>query len=315
MRKRFDPLITGIIIALIAGLFLPVSARGASILSVIADIGVGTVFLFYGLQLATREVIRGLTNIRLQGSILAMTFVIFPVIGIVSAKIFEPFVGEMFATGILYVALLPSTIQSSVTFVSIARGNVAGAVAAATISNVAGMFLTPLLVLIFMDMGGASTGGFTSVLYKLLLPFIVGQLLQPFVGDWMRARRHITKRIDTTAIIIVVFSAVVKATRDNAWSSVTLGGFIVLFVVLSAILALALGITWYGGRALKMDDRDRIVTLFCGTTKSLATGIPMAKALFDPAIVGAIAVPVIIFHQLQLTVSAVIARRLGATRE
>ncbi len=311
LKFRPDPLITGIVVALLAGLFLPVSDDVARILSIVADVGVGAVFLVYGMRLPTSEVVRGLRNVRLQGAVLVSTYVLFPLLGFALYWLTGDIIGISFATGLLYLSLLPSTVQSSVTFVSIARGDIAGAVCAATISNILGMFLTPALVLLFMNVEGASTGGFQSVLLKLLLPFIVGQLLQPFVGNWIRSHRSLTKTVDYTAIILVVFSAVVKATNDGAWSSVTVGGFAVLFVVLIILLVLMLLATWFIGKPLKLPRAERIVVLMCGSKKSLATGLPMAKALFDPALVGAIAVPVIIFHQIQLMVCAVIARRLA----
>ncbi|VEI12399.1 bile acid:sodium symporter family protein [Trueperella bialowiezensis] len=312
--RSFKPdfLLTGIVTALILGLVIPVPDDVAAGLSIAADIGVAMVFLVYGMRLRTSEVIEGLKNVKLQGAVLATTYVIFPLVGLAFYWITGSFIGTAFATGLLYLSLLPSTVQSSVTFVSIARGDVAAAVCAATISNILGMFITPLLVLIFMDLGGASTGGIDSVLLKLLLPFVVGQLLQPKVGEWMRAHRNITRITDNSAIILVVFSAVVKATNDGAWSSVTIGGFAVLVVVLALMLAIIFAFTWHGGKLLGFARAQKIVLLMCGSKKSLATGLPMAKALFDPALVGAIAVPVIIFHQMQLMVAAVIARRLGS---
>lgn len=313
LLRRFKPdfLLTGIVTALILGLVVPVPDDVAAVFSTIADIGVGMVFLVYGMRLRTSEVLEGLKNIKLQTAVLAATYVIFPLLGLAFYWLTGSIIGTAFATGLLYLSLLPSTVQSSVTFVSIARGDVASAVCAATISNILGMFLTPVLVLVFMNMDDASTGGIQSVLLKLLLPFVIGQFLQPFVGDWMRGHRNLTKITDNSAIILVVFSAVVKATNDGAWTSVTLGGFIVLCIVLSALLAIILTFTWYGGRILGFPRDEKIVLLMCGSKKSLATGLPMAKALFDPAIVGTVAVPVIIFHQIQLMVAAVLARRLG----
>lgn len=313
MLRRFKPdfLLTGIIVALILGLVIPVSTSGIEVLSQLADVGVGMVFLVYGMRLPSSEVVEGIKNVKLQVSVLVATYVIVPAIGFAMYFLLGPVMGDGFATGMLYLSLLPSTVQSSVTFVSIARGDVAAAVTSATLSNILGMFITPALVYLFMNLDGAETGGITNVLLKLLLPFIVGQLLQPKVGTWMRAHRNITIYTDNSAIILVVFAAVLKATDDGAWDSVTLGGLVVLVIVLGAMLAGILSITWWGGKLLKFKRPQRIVLLMCGSKKSLATGVPMAKALFDPATVGAIVVPVIIFHQVQLMVGATIARRLG----
>ncbi|NLW14016.1 MAG: bile acid:sodium symporter, partial [Trueperella sp.] len=190
--RRFKPdfLLTGIVVALILGLVVPVQDNVANALSIMADIGVGMVFLVYGMRLRTSEVIEGLKNIKLQTAVLVATYVIFPLLGLAFYWLSGPIIGTAFATGLLYLSLLPSTVQSSVTFVSIARGDVASAVCAATISNILGMFLTPVLVLLFMNLDDASTGGIQSVLLKLLLPFIIGQLLQPIVGDWVRRHRN-----------------------------------------------------------------------------------------------------------------------------
>lgn len=308
---KLDPLITGIILALISGLLIPISDEASAVVSTLGDFSVAAVFLVYGMRLATREVLRGLVNIRLQGAILATTFVFFPLVGLLVSWLTANAVGQTFALGILYLALLPSTIQSSVTFVSIARGNVGAAIAAATISNIVGIFLTPLLVLWLMHIDGGNTGGFGSVLVKLLLPFVIGQALQPLVGNWIRGHKPLTRIVDVGAIIIVVFSAVVEATNAGAWSTVTPWTLLILVGVLALILVLFLCLTWFGGKALKISREDRIVLLMCGSKKSLATGLPMAKALFAPAVVGALAIPLIIFHQMQLMVCASISRSLN----
>ncbi|WP_247645231.1 bile acid:sodium symporter family protein [Arcanobacterium buesumense] len=307
MRK--DPLIIGIILALCAGLFIPFSREIANGFGIAADIGVALVFLLYGMRLPTREVLSGLANVRLQGSILFATFVIFPCMGWAVATLASPLLGPELARGIFYLSLLPSTVQSSVTFVSIANGNVGAAIAAATLSNIAGMFITPVLVAVFMSVSGADTGGFGSIMVKLLLPFIAGQLVQPWFGGWMRARRDLTKTTDTGAIILVVLTATTVATLDGSWSVITAYSLVVLLIVLALFLALMLALTWFG--SLGLTRKDRIVVLMCGSKKSLATGLPMANALFPASVVGTIGIPLIIFHQLQLMVCAVIARKLA----
>nr|WP_216432023.1 bile acid:sodium symporter family protein [Arcanobacterium phocae] len=310
---RKDPLIIGIILALCAGLFIPFSREVANGFGIAADIGVALVFLLYGMRLPTREVLSGLANIRLQGSILLATFAIFPLVGWGVASLASPLLGPELARGIFYLSLLPSTVQSSVTFVSIANGNVGAAIAAATLSNIAGMFITPVLVAVFMSVPGADTGGFGSILVKLLLPFIAGQLLQPWFGAWMRSRRDLTKATDTGAIILVVLTATTVATLDGSWSVITAYSLVVLLIVLALFLALMLTLTWFG--SLGLARKDRIVLLMCGSKKSLATGLPMANALFPASLVGTIGIPLIIFHQLQLMVCAVIARKLASKAE
>ncbi len=75
------------------------------------------------------------------------------------------------------------------------------------------------------------------------------------------------------------------------------------------IFGLALAITAWAGRAFGFDKADQITIVFCGSKKSLASGIPMAKVLFASHAVGAIVLPLMLFHQMQLMVCAVLAQR------
>jgi sodium/bile acid cotransporter 7 len=320
LSRWVDPFVVTLLVVLVLGLVVPVGPGAQRVVDTVADVAVMVLFLVYGMRLSTREVWAGLRNWRLQGGILAATYVVFPVLGLVTAWAIEPLVGAPLAAGVLYLSLLPSTVQSSVAFTSVARGNVAGAICGATVSNVAGMVVTPLLVLWLMSgpggAGGADgptggLGGLRTVLLQLLLPFVVGQLLQPWVGDWVRARRWLTLGVDRGTILVVVFGAVAAASSAGVWSSVSGWSIVALLVVSALVLAAMLALTWWGGAALRLSTEDRIALLMCGSKKSLATGLPMASVLFPVAVAGVVAVPVIVFHQLQLVVCAVLARRLA----
>ncbi|MFD6178052.1 MULTISPECIES: bile acid:sodium symporter family protein [unclassified Isoptericola] len=314
-----DLFVVTLVLVMVLGLVVPVPPAAQQVVDVAADVAVTVLFLVYGMRLSTREVWAGLRNWRLQGGILAATYVVFPVLGLVVAWAVTPLVGAPLAAGILYLSLLPSTVQSSVAFTSVARGNVAGAICGATVSNVLGMVVTPLLVLWLMTdadgSGGAAAGhgldGLQTVLLQLLLPFVVGQLLQPWVGGWIRARRWLTLGVDRGTILIVVFSAVAAASSAGVWAGISGWAIVALLAVSAVMLAVMLGVTWWGGAALRLPLEDRVALLMCGSKKSLATGLPMASVLFPVAAAGVVAVPVIIFHQLQLVVCAVLARRLA----
>ena len=294
------------------GLLVPIPEALRAVLDVASDVAIVVLFGLYGARLATREVVGGLRNVRLQGATLATTFVLFPLFGLALSTLAEPLLGDTLADGVLYLSLLPSTVQSCVALTGVARGNVAGALTAATISNLLGMLLTPLLVLAIMHTGGsAGSGGLRSVLLLLLLPFVVGQLLQPFLGRHLRARKQLISLWDRGTILLVVLVAVSTATAGGVWRSVSVGALIGLIVVCALMLAAALTATWWGGRALGLAIEDRIALLMCGSQKSLATGLPMLAALFPAALAGPIAVPVIVFHQVQLVVSSALARRLA----
>ncbi|MPV37919.1 bile acid:sodium symporter [Georgenia subflava] len=310
--RTFDPFVVALLTTMVVGLVVPVPAYARQVLTVAGDVAVTVLFLVYGMRLSTREVLGGLRNVRLQGSILASTYLLFPVLGIILYAVADPLVGAALAAGLLYLTLLPSTVQSSVAFTSIARGDVAGAICAATVSNVLGMVLTPLLVLLVMDRSGSvGLGGLRDVLLQLLLPFVVGQLLQPLVGGWVRARRWLTLTVDRGTILVVVLGAVAAATAAGVWETVSAGTIVALLALCAVLLAAMLAATWWGGRALGLGLPGRVALLMCGSKKSLATGLPMAAVLFPVATAATVAVPVIVFHQLQLVVCAVLARRLA----
>jgi len=313
VKAWVDPLVAMIIAVLVLGLVVPASGGPAAVLDTVKTGAIILLFFLYGARMATREVWDGLRNWRLQGSMLAATFVAFPLLGLAIQVLPDAVLAPELKSGMLFLSVLPSTIQSSVVFTSIARGNVAGAICGATISNVLGIVLTPLLVGVLLVRTGGSTGGSTgSTLVQLLLPFVAGQIAQPWIGRWVRAHRPLTIVTDRATILLVAYASVSEAQTSGAWDGLTWVSLAVLLVVCAVLLAVMLSATWAVGGALGLSRADRIALLMCGSKKSLATGLPMASVLFSPAVAASVALPVIVFHQLQLATCAVLARRLAA---
>ena len=309
-----DPLVVMIVAVFVLGLLAPASGAFATGLDHATTAAVVLLFFLYGARMATSEVWAGLRNWRLQGGMLASTYLLFPVLGLAAQLLPDAVLPGELRTGLLYLSLLPSTIQSSVVFTSIARGNIAGAITGATVSNVLGIVLTPLLVGLLMSRAGGPVGGSAgATLLQLLLPFVVGQVLQPWIGGWVRSHRPVTLLTDRGTILLVAYGSVSEAERSGVWDDLTVGVLAVLLAVCAVLLAVMLLSTWGGGRLLGLGRRDRIALLMCGSKKSLATGLPMASVLFGPVAAAGVALPVIVFHQLQLATCAVIARRLAAT--
>lgn len=312
LRRWIDPFVVMLLAVLAAGLFIPVPQGLAAPLDVVARAGITLLFFTYGLRLPTKEVLAGLRNIRLQGVILAMTFVLWPLLGLGLSWATAPLIGAALASGVLFLSVLPSTVQGSVALTSIARGNIPSAITAATTSNVVGMVATPLLVLALMG-ASASTGlgGLRSVLLQLLLPFVLGQLLSRWAGQWVRSRKWVTMLVDRVAIMLMLFNAVSAATAQGVWSQVHWSMIITLIALSLALLAGVSGLLWFLGPRLGLALPERIVLLLAGSQKSLATGLPMGAVLFAPATLATLVVPLIIYHQLQLILGAVLARQLG----
>ncbi len=313
--RWLDPLTAMIVGVLVLGLLVPVPEAVGEVLDVVRTVAIVVLFFLYGARMPTREVVDGLKRFRLQGSMLAATYVLFPVLGLLVQLLPDAVLDPDLRRGVLYLALLPSTVQSSVLLTSVARGNVAGAITGATISNVLGVLLTPVLVAVLMGATGAGidSGAITGILLQLLLPFVAGQVAQPWIGAWLRGHGKITRTTDRTTILLVVFTAVSEAQTSGAWDHLTAGALVVLLVVCAVVLAAMLTITWRGGGLLGLDRGDRIALLMCGSKKSAATGLPMAAVLFAPAVAASVALPVIVFHQLQIVVCAMLARRLART--
>ncbi len=308
--RWFDPYVLALLVTLAIGLSVQIAEAGTVFLDGAVRVAVALLFFAYGMRMSPQETIAGLKNFKLQGAVLAVTFALFPLLGLFFFWVSGPLIGEPLAIGVLFLCLLPSTVQSSVVLIASAKGNIAAGIYAATISNVLGIILTPALVFLLLGLGGGEIAieGIYGVLLNLLAPFIAGLLLQKWVGRWVRSQKRLTMVIDRGTILLVVFSA---ASGASGFLELNWGTVLVLIALCASLLAVILSVTWWLGSALGLDKPDRIVLLFSASVKSLATGLPMAAIILPPAIAAAVAIPVIIYHQLQLIGGAVIAGRLS----
>jgi sodium/bile acid cotransporter 7 len=235
-----------------------------------------------------------------------------PLLGLALRPILSPLVTPELYTGVLFLCVLPATVQSAIAFTSMARGNIPAAVCSASASTLLGVFVTPLLVnLVVVPHSGssASLDAIGRILLQLMVPFIAGHLLRPWIGGWIKKRAPIVTLVDRGSILLVVYTAFSAAVIEGLWKQVPASALAGLLVVNAVLLALALVVTTWGARALGFDKEDEITIVFCGSKKSLASGIPMANVLFAPHLVGAIVLPLMLFHQMQLMVCAVLAQR------
>lgn len=307
MMKRIDPLIALIIAAVVLAIIVPARGDFADAFSAATKIAIALLFFLYGARLSTKEALQGLTHWRLHLIILAFTFVVFPLIGLALAPT-QNLLGHDLYMGILYLTLVPSTVQSSVAFTSIARGNVAGAIVSASVSNLAGVFLTPLLVMAFMSAQvHIDTSVFADIALQLFVPFVLGQLLRRWVGSFAASKG--TKIVDRGSIAMVVYSAFSAGVVEGIWSSVSGLQIVVLIFGAIALVAFMLWLTRFVAQKLKFSREDVIAIEFCGTKKSLASGLPMAAVIFGGASLGLLILPLMIFHQVQLMMCSWLAAR------
>ncbi|MBF6183295.1 bile acid:sodium symporter family protein [Nocardia otitidiscaviarum] len=313
-----DGFILSILAVVVLATVFPARGDGAEVVGWLTKIAIALLFLLYGARLHPREALAGLTHWRLHLTVLACTFVLFPLLGLASHVLVPTVLTEDLYTGLLFLTLVPSTVQSSIAFTSIARGNVAGAIVSATLSNLLGVFLTPALVILLMNTTGQAEvdpGAIVDIVLQLLVPFIVGQLLRPKISGWMVRHAESTKLVDRGSILLVVYSAFSAGMVEGIWQSMSPWRIVGLTAVCCVLLAIVLAATAFVGDLAKFDRADRIVVVFCGSKKSLATGLPMATVLFAGAPVGLIVLPLMIFHQVQLITCAALAQRWARTAD
>jgi sodium/bile acid cotransporter 7 len=306
----FEPFILMLLGTVVLASLLPARGEMATIVGYAADIGIVLLFFLHGAKLSRDAILSGLRNWKLHLAVLAVTFVAFPLLGLGLSAL--PFVTGPLAAGLLFLTLLPSTVQSSIAFTAIARGNVAAAVCSASFSNLLGILITPALVALLMHTsgsGGISTDSIESIVLQLLVPFVAGHLLRPWIGAWVTRRKALLTVVDRGSILLVVYSAFGAAVVEGLWTKLSIGDLVLIGLLCAVLLAFVLALTFAVARLMKLPREDAIVLQFCGSKKSLASGVPMAGVLFPPAQVGVILLPVMLFHQLQLIACAVIARR------
>ncbi|GEL16748.1 bile acid:sodium symporter family protein [Pseudonocardia asaccharolytica] len=311
-RLRLDPYLLLLLATVGVASLLPARGGAATLAGHVVTVAIGVLFFLYGARLAPRTALAGLRHWRLHGSVFLATFVLFPLLGLAVQLLPPSILSPHLAIGVLFLCCLPSTVQSSIAFTSVARGNVAAAVCAASFSNLAGVVGTPLLAgLLLAAHGGSSGRALLDIGLQLLAPFLLGQLLQPWIGGWIGRHRRLLGVVDRGSILLIVYVAFSASMVAGIWRQLTLPDIGVLLAVDAAVLAVMLLVTVVASRALGLERADRITILFCGSTKSLAAGLPMASVLFAGQPVGLVVLPLMLFHQLQLMVGAALAPRLA----
>ncbi len=311
-RLRPDNFTLALLATVALATLLPLTGTAADGLDRFTDLAIAALFFLHGARLPRESIIAGLLHWRLHLTILACTFVLFPLFGLVLKPLAGWALTPELYIGVLFLCALPSTVQSSIAFTSIAGGNISAAVCAAALSSILGVFLTPLLMTLLAGAQGAMANPLHAVgaiVLQLLVPFVAGHLLRPWIARWVERQRALLRYTDQGTILLVVYAAFGESVTGGLWSKTP--GSALLATVLVAVLLLAIampGITWLA-RRLGFSRQDEIPIVFCGSKKSLATGVPIAKVLFAGGSLGAIVLPIMIYHQLQLIVCAVIAQR------
>lgn len=304
-----------LVLTVVLATVLPARGEGARLLSHLTYWVIALLFFLYGAKLTTATILAGLTNWRLQLSVLALTFALFPVLALALKPLSLLWLPAAVGAGFLYIGCMPSTVQSSIAFTALARGNVAGAVCAASVSNLAGVVLSPLLFAALIPQGsgyGVETAAIWKIVQQILLPFALGQVCRPLLAGLLARYRRPVMIVDRGSILLIVYAAFSAGVVNGIWQVISVGSLAILVGLCLVLLAAVMGATLLIARASRMDHADLMALLFCGSTKSLATGLPMAGILFAGQDISLIILPLMLFHLLQLGVCAVIAQRMAA---
>ena len=302
--------------AVALGLALPARGPAHGVVEDLVYVAVAALFFLYGARLSPGAVWSGLANWRLQLLVLASTFVLFPVVGLGVGHLAKSFLPGDLALGLIFVALLPSTVQSSIAFTSIARGNVPAALCSASISNMLGVVVTPLLAsVILTGQGGLTLHGIADIGLQIILPFAVGQAVRPFTATWLLRHPALTQAFDRGSILVIVYAAFSAGAVAGVWSRVSAADLGVILALDLVMLGAVLVATTLISRRLGFSKEDEIAIVFCGSKKSLASGMPIAAIIFPGHVVALIVLPLMLFHQAQLFACAILARRYGARPE
>lgn len=273
---------------------------------------IALLFFMHGAKLSRDAIMAGMGHWKLHLVVFLSTFALFPLLGLAMGFLSPAILSQPLYMGFLYLCALPATVQSAIAFTSVAGGNVAAAVCSASASSILGIFLSPVLVGALMQTQEGSTDtlhAIGKIIMQLMVPFVIGHLSRPLIGKWVDRHKKLIGLTDRSSILLVVYVAFSEAVVEGIWHQVN--GFSLLMVLACSLvlLAIVLVVNTLAARLLGFNTADEITIVFCGSKKSLANGVPMANVLFPASAVGMMVLPLMIFHQIQLMVCAVLAQR------
>jgi solute carrier family 10 (sodium/bile acid cotransporter), member 7 len=313
--SRVDRFLAAILLTVAFAAVMPARGEAAAVLGWLTDAAIALLFFMHGAKLSPEEALVGARHWRLHVIVFLGTFALFPLLGI-SARFLAPgFLPGPLWAGVILLTALPSTVQASIVFTSVAGGNVPAAMCSATASSLLGVFFTPLIAGLLLSRHGLdiSVHSILGIVVQLVLPFVAGQLLRPWIGSYLTRRPLALKSVDYGSILILVYAAFSHGVVDGIWHQIDAGDLFKVAVIDVGLLAAVITILTFGSRQLGFSRADEITIVFCGSKKSLVSGLPIATLLFAGH-VGLVVIPLMVFHQIQLMVCASLARHYAARR-
>ncbi|WP_194091124.1 bile acid:sodium symporter family protein [Vibrio hibernica] len=307
--------LVAMVIAMILAVLIPEFGRSGGILHLddVTGMGIALVFFLHGIALSPKALKDGVSNWRLHLFIQAATFVVYPLLWVIFGHGMQSIMPTALAFGFCFLFVLPSTISSSVAMTAIGRGNMPGAIFNASLSSILGVFITPFLIQFFMGLQGAQLNMMDSVLSiskLLLLPMVLGQVLRPLLFSWIEKHKKVVGKADKYVILLIIYNAFSDSVSDGIWHNFSIDYLIMSLAICMVVLFSIIHLMRWGAKFFGFDHADEVAAVFCGSKKTLAAGIPMAKVIFgaDPRL-GMILLPIMIYHPLQIFYCAILANR------
>jgi solute carrier family 10 (sodium/bile acid cotransporter), member 7 len=310
-----DRFLAAILITVAVASFLPARGETAAVFSWLTDGGIMLLFFLHGAKLSPDAALAGLRHWRLHAVVFSSTFVLFPLLAVTFHWLAPELLPPALWTGFILMSALPSTIQASIAFTSVAGGNVSAALCSASASNLIGTILAPLIAgMLLARSAPLSADAMLAIVLKLLVPFLAGQLLRPWVGAWISRHRLVLRSVDYGSILLIVYTAFSEGVVNGIWHQVDVAQLIRLAAMNATLLAIVMTTLTFASRQLGFSRSDEIAIVFCGSKKGLAAGVSIATVLFAGH-AGLAIIPIMLFHQIQLMVCASLARRYAGRRE
>jgi sodium/bile acid cotransporter 7 len=312
-----DWFITGLLFMIMAAWLVPGIGMTDTLVNLgnIIDAGVILIFFFYGLKLDPEKLRRGMSNWRMHVAVQATTFLVFPLLILPFYQAFRDTPQEIFWMGMFFLAALPSTVSSSVVMVSIAGGNIPGAIFNASISGIIGIIMTPFWMGLFLT---SQSAGFDfghviiQLITQIILPVAAGLLLHKYLVRWVSRHMPRLAMFDKIIILLIVYESFSHSFMAGIFSQVSWMALIMLSVSVIVLFFVVMYLTGMMAKLLKFNREDRITLIFAGSKKSLVHGSVFASVLFfGIGGAGILLLPIMIYHAFQLFYISVVARRLA----
>jgi sodium/bile acid cotransporter 7 len=313
--SRIDGFLAAILLTVAFAAVMPARGEGAAAVGWLVDAAIVLLFFMHGAKLSPQEALVGARHWRLHVMVFLSTFALFPLLGIAAHFLVPNLLPGPLWAGVILLTALPSTVQASIVFTSVAGGNATAAMCSATASSLLGVFLTPLIAGFLLASHGLdiSARSVLGIVVQLLLPFVAGQLLRPWIGAYLTRHPRALKSVDYGSVLILVYAAFSHGVVDGIWHQIGAGDLFKVALVDIALLATVMAILIFGSRQLGFSRADEIAIVFCGSKKSLVNGVPIASLLFAGH-VGLVVIPLMLFYQMQMMVCAWLARHYAAHR-